>query len=291
MRSQGFEFTAAGQITPEIKLLAGYVFADAVVTKDNVLPVGAPLINVPRHSGSLLAVHEAQDGPWKGFGIGGGVRAVGERAGDAAGSGFRLPGYIAVDALAYYRWENFPLRLNVENVFDTTYYESSLSALRVYPGAPRRSPAPCRCGSDGGTSPQRRLGRQEGRCRPRCGGGPRQGASAATSRRCWPPSPPRPAGTPEGIAASLTRRGVEKPAAAGSGRRRTSAGSSPASPPKPNPARPPRDARTCRPLKAIDALRGFVMLLMLVDHVRDIFYVHAQVRDPMDLASLRPPWR
>lgn len=138
VRSQGFEFTAAGQITPEIKLLAGYVFADAVVTKDNVLPVGAPLINVPRHSGSLLAVHEAQDGPWKGFGIGGGVRAVGERAGDAAGSGFRLPGYIAVDALAYYRWENFRFGLNVENVFDTTYYESSLSALRVYPGAPRR---------------------------------------------------------------------------------------------------------------------------------------------------------
>ncbi|WP_432443211.1 DUF1624 domain-containing protein [Methylobacterium aquaticum] len=35
---------------------------------------------------------------------------------------------------------------------------------------------------------------------------------------------------------------------------------------------------------AIDALRGFVMLLMLVDHVRDIFYLHAQVRDPMDLS-------
>jgi iron complex outermembrane recepter protein len=137
VRSQGFEVTAAGQITPEIKLLAGYVFADAVVTKDNVLPVGAPLINVPRHSGSLLAVHEVQEGPWKGFGLGGGVRAVGERSGDAAGS-FRLPGYIAVDALAYYRWENVRFGLNVENVFDTAIYESSLSALRVFPGSPRR---------------------------------------------------------------------------------------------------------------------------------------------------------
>ncbi|AWN55820.1 TonB-dependent siderophore receptor [Methylobacterium sp. 17Sr1-1] len=137
VRSQGFELTASGQITPEIKVLAGYVFADAVITKDNVLPVGAPLINVPRHSGSLLAVHEVQAGPWKGFGLGGGVRAVGERAGDANAS-FRLPGYIAVDALAYYRWENVRFGLNVENVFDTTYYESSLSALRVYPGAPRR---------------------------------------------------------------------------------------------------------------------------------------------------------
>ncbi|WP_393958478.1 TonB-dependent siderophore receptor [Methylorubrum sp. POS3] len=137
VRGQGFELTAAGQITPEIKLLAGYVFADAVVTEDNVLPVGSPLINVPRHSGSLLAVHEVQAGPWKGFGIGGGVRGVGERAADSANT-FSLPAYIAVDALAYYRYENFRFGLNVENVFDSEYYESSLNRFRVYPGAPRR---------------------------------------------------------------------------------------------------------------------------------------------------------
>lgn len=39
---------------------------------------------------------------------------------------------------------------------------------------------------------------------------------------------------------------------------------------------------------SIDALRGLVMLLMLVDHVREFIYLHAQVRDPMDL-SLTPP--
>ena len=119
-------------------MLAGYVFADAVVTKDNVLPVGAPLINVPRHSGSLLAVYEPQGGDWKGLGIGGGVRGVGERAGDAAGSGFVLPAYIAVDALAYYRFDNVRVALNVENIFNTEYYESSLNVFRVYPGSPRR---------------------------------------------------------------------------------------------------------------------------------------------------------
>ena len=46
--------------------------------------------------------------------------------------------HIAVDALAYYRYENFRFGLNVENVFDTTYYESSLNVFRVYPGSPRR---------------------------------------------------------------------------------------------------------------------------------------------------------
>ncbi|ACL58069.1 DUF1624 domain-containing protein [Methylobacterium nodulans] len=39
---------------------------------------------------------------------------------------------------------------------------------------------------------------------------------------------------------------------------------------------------------SIDALRGLVMLLMLVDHVREFFYLHAQVRDPVDL-SVTPP--
>ncbi len=138
VRSQGFELTAQGQITPAIKVLAGYVFADAAVTRDNVLPVGAPLINIPRHSGSLLAVHEVQEGAWRGFGLGGGVRAVGERAGDAAGSGFVLPAYIAVDALSYYRYGNLRFALNVENLFDTTYYESSNNVFRVFPGSPRR---------------------------------------------------------------------------------------------------------------------------------------------------------
>ncbi|MCJ2043533.1 heparan-alpha-glucosaminide N-acetyltransferase domain-containing protein [Methylobacterium sp. J-078] len=49
------------------------------------------------------------------------------------------------------------------------------------------------------------------------------------------------------------------------------------------------DAQTLRSrIVSIDALRGLVMLLMLVDHVREFIYLHAQVRDPMDL-SLTPP--
>jgi iron complex outermembrane receptor protein len=78
-----------------------------------------------------------QAGPWKGLGLGGGVRGVGERAADAVNS-FSLPAYIAVDALAYYRYGNMRFGLNVENIFDATYYESSNSVFRVYPGAPRR---------------------------------------------------------------------------------------------------------------------------------------------------------
>ncbi|KVK88955.1 hypothetical protein WS90_37225 [Burkholderia cepacia] len=41
-------------------------------------------------------------------------------------------------------------------------------------------------------------------------------------------------------------------------------------------------------LIAIDALRGLVMLLMLVDHVRESFFLHRQVTDPMDALTVEP---
>ncbi|NMO13877.1 DUF1624 domain-containing protein [Pyxidicoccus fallax] len=42
---------------------------------------------------------------------------------------------------------------------------------------------------------------------------------------------------------------------------------------------------TAKRIVTIDALRGFVMLLMLVDHAREFFYMHAQVSDPVNLAT------
>lgn len=41
-------------------------------------------------------------------------------------------------------------------------------------------------------------------------------------------------------------------------------------------------------ITSIDALRGLVMLIMAVDHVRETFYLHLQVSDPMDVANTPP---
>ncbi|WP_085724965.1 DUF1624 domain-containing protein [Pseudomonas sp. R37(2017)] len=41
-------------------------------------------------------------------------------------------------------------------------------------------------------------------------------------------------------------------------------------------------------LLSIDALRGLVILLMLLDHVRETFFLHRQVTDPMDVDSTEP---
>ena len=41
-------------------------------------------------------------------------------------------------------------------------------------------------------------------------------------------------------------------------------------------------------LKSIDALRGFVMVIMLIDHIRETFYLHLQVSDPVDVFVTSP---
>jgi len=41
-------------------------------------------------------------------------------------------------------------------------------------------------------------------------------------------------------------------------------------------------------IESIDALRGLVILLMLVDHAREFLFIHAQVSDPMDVTATSP---
>lgn len=59
--------------------------------------------------------------------------------------------------------------------------------------------------------------------------------------------------------------------------------------PSPHPAVPALSpAAGSQRLLSIDALRGLVMLFMLLDHVRETFYLHHQVPDPMDVSATPP---
>lgn len=136
-RSRGIEFDFSGQVTDKVRVLANYAFIDAEITQDNNAGlVGARLINVPKQSGSALAMYE--DGFSAGrYGFGAGTTYVGKRGGNSLDS-FELPSYTTVRSMAYWK-PNKTLRfsLDIDNLFDKTYYASSYDVYWVTPGAPR----------------------------------------------------------------------------------------------------------------------------------------------------------
>lgn len=136
-RSQGLDLQVSGQLTEALRIIGAYAYIDAEVTRDNVLPEGSRLLGIPKHSGSLLAVYEFQDGHLRGSDVGAAFNHVGDRSGQA-GSQFELPAYSTVDLLAHYKAsERVRVGLNINNLFDRKYYERSYNSVWVMPGEPR----------------------------------------------------------------------------------------------------------------------------------------------------------
>jgi iron complex outermembrane receptor protein len=146
IRSRGLEFDFSGQVTQRWRLNASLVFNDVEITRDHTLEVGGRLLNVPRANGSVLAVYENAFSNGQRYGIGGGVTHMGKRLGqartqaeaDAGKAPFDLPGYTTAKLVAYWRISpTLRMTLDVDNLFDKTYYTSSFSRLWVTPGAAR----------------------------------------------------------------------------------------------------------------------------------------------------------
>ncbi|MGU9858488.1 TonB-dependent siderophore receptor [Pseudomonas sp. LF245] len=138
VRSRGFDLNVAGNITPEWRVIGGYAYVDAEVTKDNTLRVGTHLANIPRNSFSLLNVYEFQDGTLKGLGLGAGTKYVDERVGQTSNTAFTMDAYTVVDLLSYYKVnEKVRLNLDVKNLFNRDFEEGAFGNFYAYPGAPR----------------------------------------------------------------------------------------------------------------------------------------------------------
>lgn len=143
--STGLELDANLDFDGDISLWVSYAytvaefqnsFADADGFGFSIAP-GDPLINTPEHQLSVLGS--------KGFtladmpaSVGAGALYVGERNG-FVGSDFTLPEYTSVRVFGEIEpMENVSVRVDVDNVFDETYYTNSYANVWVEPGAPRR---------------------------------------------------------------------------------------------------------------------------------------------------------
>jgi iron complex outermembrane recepter protein len=142
-RSQGLEIDLQGEIAKDLSVWASYAYVDARTTNafndanfGIEVPAGTPLLNVPKHTLSLQLV-QSMAVAGRGLQLGGGVLHVGGRSGEFT-TGFKLPAYTVARVFAAYALtKSTTLRLDIDNLFDETYYTNSFSALWVQPGAPR----------------------------------------------------------------------------------------------------------------------------------------------------------
>lgn len=134
-RSRGIEFDGMMKPGNGFELTGTYAFIKAVVTKDNSLPVGDRLRNVPDHSVTGWAKYTLQDGSLKGVGLGLGGRWYSSQAGDLPNT-FELPAYAVLDAGLFYDRGPLSAQLNVYNLLDKSYATGSYNDVYVQPGDP-----------------------------------------------------------------------------------------------------------------------------------------------------------
>ncbi|MEN5017924.1 TonB-dependent siderophore receptor [Erwinia sp. Eh17-17] len=129
VRSRGVEVDVAGALTQNVNVIASYGYTDAKVMEDPDYQ-GKMLPNVPRHTGSLFLTYDFHNViGGNTLTVGGGGHAVSRRSGDN-GEDYSLQGYAVADAFASYKIKTqnpVTLQVNVKNLFDKTYYTSSIA--------------------------------------------------------------------------------------------------------------------------------------------------------------------
>lgn len=140
-RTDGVEISLAGRLAPGLDVTAGYAYLDGRITKSNSKLSGVAIEGnrsslTPEHSANLWLTKRFGNG----FGLGGGVVAMGEQYASASNL-VRLPGYTRADATVFYETREYELRLLVNNLFDRGYFESAHGSADLYntPGAPRNA--------------------------------------------------------------------------------------------------------------------------------------------------------
>ncbi|WP_160003240.1 TonB-dependent siderophore receptor [Rhizobium sp. 18055] len=122
---KGIELEGVTSLADGLDLHAAYTYMDTEILgrTDN----GKRLDNVPANAASLWLDYTFQEGTaLDGFGIGGGVRYVGQRYGDTANT-FDLAGVALLDAAIRYKKDGVTASLNLKNIADKNYVSSCSS--------------------------------------------------------------------------------------------------------------------------------------------------------------------
>jgi iron complex outermembrane receptor protein len=139
-RSRGFETDLAGYILPNWQINASYSYIDATIIDDaNKTLLGQRKENVSRNSGNLWTRYNFNNySKLKDLGIGIGLNAQGSRI-PWFSRAFEVPGFTTFDMAFYYTplKSNVQMALNLNNLFNQTYWIGAQNYTRLFPGAPR----------------------------------------------------------------------------------------------------------------------------------------------------------
>ena len=142
-QSVGYEFEIQWQPMPNWQLQTGVAHSKATITESTKNPasVGFDLANAPRDSGNLWTRYNIPSGRFKGLGFGGGLVYVGKAwAGDPTTTVYyRLKAWTRTDASVYYKWKNYDIALNIQNLLDKRYIASAQSAITLNVGEQRKA--------------------------------------------------------------------------------------------------------------------------------------------------------
>jgi iron complex outermembrane recepter protein len=138
IRSRGVEVSGVASLAQGLDIRASYTYLDSVITKSaDPAIVGRLQGNTPPHVAKLWADYTFQDGPFNGFGFGGGIKYVSSTYATngnstllnaLAGKHTKIPSYTLLDLAVHQdlgklvpELKGFRAQLNVTNLLDKTY--------------------------------------------------------------------------------------------------------------------------------------------------------------------------
>ena len=132
-RTRGVELNLVGEIMPGWQANLGYTYLDGEITSTSVDgPAGRRLQQLPEHQISAWTRYDFSEM----FGLGLGVIYQDEQFASFTNA-VTLPDYVRVDAAAYYTVnDRLALQLNVENLFDASYFPAAHGDNNIQPGRP-----------------------------------------------------------------------------------------------------------------------------------------------------------
>lgn len=134
-RAKGLELGFVGRITKNWSVAGGYAYQDGklLATQSATIVAGARLAQLPRHTLSLWNRYDFT----RKWGVGTGLIYRDEIFASTDNT-VKLPGFVRLDAAVFHQFsDRIRAQLNVENVFDRTYFATAHSNNNISPGSPR----------------------------------------------------------------------------------------------------------------------------------------------------------